>query len=54
MSLPGWNGISFAMPSQNMYGRSSTRPTSRTTAFAAIVPNVAICDTESAPYLFFT
>ena len=52
--LPGWNGISLAMPSTNEYGRSSTRPTSRTAAFAASVPNVAICDTDSAPYLFFT
>ena len=26
-------------------GRSSTRPTSRTTALAAMVPKVAICDT---------
>jgi hypothetical protein len=41
-------------PSQKRYGRSSTRPTSRTAAFAAIVPNVAICDTDSAPYFFFT
>ena len=41
------------MPSQKRYGRSSTRPTSRTAAFAAIVPKVAICDTESAPYFFF-
>ena len=54
MSLPGWNGISFAMPSQKLYGRSSTRPTSRTAAFAAIVPNVAICDTLSAPYFCLT
>jgi hypothetical protein len=52
--LPGWNGISLAMASQKRYGRSSTRPTSRTAAFAAIVPNVAICDTDSAPYFFFT
>jgi hypothetical protein len=44
----------LAIPSQNMYGRSSTRPTSRTAAFAAMVPNVAICDTDSAPYFFFT
>jgi hypothetical protein len=52
--LPGWNGISFAMPSQKRYGRSSTRPTSRTAALAAIVPKVAICATDSAPYFFFT
>ena len=31
-----------------------TRPTSRTTAFAAIVPKVAICDTDSAPYFCLT
>ena len=29
----------------------STRPTSRTTALAAIVPKVAICETLCAPYL---
>ncbi len=29
---------------------ASTRPTSRTTAFAAMVPKVTICDTLSAPY----
>ena len=52
--LPGWKGISLAMPSTKPYGRSSTRPTSRTAAFAAIVPNVAICDTLSVPYLCLT
>ena len=30
-------------------GSASTRPASRTTAFAAIVPKVMICDTRSGP-----
>ena len=33
---------------------SSTRPTSRTTAFAAMVPKVAICETLSSPYFLRT
>ena len=31
-------GTSFATPSTKPYGKPSTRPASRTTAFAAIVP----------------
>ncbi len=31
-----------------------TRPTSRTTARAAIVPKVAICETDCAPYFCLT
>ena len=33
---------------------SITRPTSRTTAFAFMVPNVMICATLSRPYFFVT
>ena len=41
--------MSFAIMSTKGNGRPSTRPTSRTTAFAAIVPKVMICDTRSDP-----
>ena len=47
-------GIIFAMVSQKLYGRSITRPTSRITPFAASVPNVTICETQSLPYFFTT
>ena len=47
-------GISFATLSTSAYGMFSTRPTSRTTAFAFIVPNVMICATFSRPYLRMT
>ncbi len=50
----GLCGISFDSVSHFVYGRSSTRPASRTTAFAPSVPKVAICDTASWPYLRFT
>jgi hypothetical protein len=36
--MPISNGISFAMRSTYPYGKPSARPTSRTTARAAIVP----------------
>ena len=44
-------GIVFATLSTRPYGSPSTRPTSRTTDFAAIVPKVMICATLSSPYL---
>ena len=47
-------GIIFAIVSQKLYGRSITRPTSRITPFAASVPNVTICETQSLPYFFTT
>ena len=43
-------GISLATLSTSANGISITRPTSRTTAFAFIVPNVMICATFSRPY----
>src|SRR5882757_7317910 len=50
----GLCGISLDSRSHFEYGKSSTRPTSRTTAFAPSVPNVAICATACAPYLCLT
>ena len=47
-------GICLATLSTSANGISSTRPTSRTTAFAFIVPNVMICATFSRPYLRVT
>ena len=47
-------GTIFAMLSTNAYGRSMTRPTSRMTPRAAIVPKVTICTTRSAPYFLPT
>ena len=47
-------GICLAIRSTSAYGMSSARPTSRTTAFAFIVPNVMICATFSRPYLRVT
>ena len=44
----------MATRSTSAYGMSITRPTSRTTAFAFIVPNVMICATFSRPYLRVT
>ncbi|OIQ64658.1 hypothetical protein GALL_537900 [mine drainage metagenome] len=52
--MPSSLGISLAMPSTKLNGRSSTRPTSRITALAAMVPKVAICDTASRPYFCLT
>ena len=52
--FPGAVGISLEIPSQNMYGKSRARPTSRTTALAVIVPKVAICETASEPYFWRT
>ena len=43
-------GICLAMRSTSAYGMSMTRPTSRMTAFAFMVPNVMICETFSRPY----
>jgi hypothetical protein len=48
---PGPPGIAFAILSTNAKLCPSTRPTSRTTDRAAIVPNVMICATFSSPYL---
>ena len=47
--MPISNGTCFAIRSTNPYGWPSTRPVSRMTAFAAIVPKVMICDTRSRP-----
>ena len=47
-------GISLAILSTSAYGIRITRPTSFTAALAAIVPNVIICDTFSAPYFSVT
>ena len=47
-------GISLATLSTSANGMSSTRPTSRTTAFAFIVPKVMIWATFSRPYLRVT
>ena len=52
--MPNSNGTSFANLSTKLYGKSNTRPTSRITAFAAIVPKVTICETLSSPYFCFT
>jgi len=46
--------MSFATRSTSLMGISITRPTSRTTAFAFIVPNVMICATFSRPYFSVT
>ncbi len=43
-------GIIFEMESTYAYGKSITRPTSRITALAAIVPKVTIWATQSIPY----
>ena len=42
-------GMQFATTSTSEYDIPSARPTSRTTARAAIVPNVTICATWSSP-----
>ena len=47
-------GICLATLSTSANGISSTRPTSRTTAFAFIVPNVMIWATFSRPYFRVT
>ena len=52
--IPGANGIIFDILSPNAYGLPIALATSLTTALAAIVPNVAICDTASLPYLLLT
>ena len=54
MVIPMLYGISFATLSHTLYGTSITLPTSRTAAFAAIVPKVTICATWSAPYFSIT
>ena len=46
--------MSFATLSTSPKGISSTRPTSRTTAFAFMVPNVMIWATFSRPYFRVT
>ncbi len=50
----GLCGISLESTSHLVYGRSSTRPASRTTALAPSVPKVAIWLTAWAPYLRLT
>ncbi len=47
--IPTSNGINFESRSARPYGFPWTRATSRTTAFAAMVPNVAIWLTDSWP-----
>ena len=47
-------GIILAIRSTSAYGIPSTRPTSRTTARAAMVPKVMIWQTLSLPYLSMT
>ncbi len=42
------------MRSTSAYGMSMTRPTSRITAFAFMVPKVMICETFSRPYFSVT
>src|SRR5437660_460623 len=49
--MPSVVGIIFAKRSTSPYGMSIARPTSFTAAFAAMVPNVMICETFSRPYL---
>ena len=44
-------GTSLASRSTSAYGTRSTRPTSRSTARAAMVPKVMICATCPSPYL---
>ncbi len=51
---PGPEGINFATRSTSGSGTASARPASRTAARAAIVPNVTICATRSAPYFSVT
>ena len=52
--MSSWFGISLATRSTSEIGISMTRPTSRTTARAFIVPNVMICATFSRPYFAVT
>ena len=52
--MSSWLGISLATWSTSEIGISITRPTSRTTARAFIVPNVMICATFSRPYFSVT
>ena len=52
--IPGANGIILEILSPTAYGLPRALATSLTTALAAIVPNVAICDTASEPYLLLT
>src|ERR1051326_2939718 len=47
-------GMVFATVPTRPYDRPRTRPTSRTTDFAAIVPKVMICATLSSPYFLRT
>ncbi len=51
-SAPGPLGTFFASASTSFSGTSSTRPTSRITARAAMVPNVTIWLTRSRPPYF--
>ena len=52
--MPRSAGTILAMRSLSAKERSSTRDTSRTTAFAFIVPKVMICATFSRPYFWVT
>ena len=50
----GPSGTILAILSTSLYGIFSTRPTSRITALAFIVPKVMICPTLSRPYFSAT
>ena len=52
--IPGANGIILEILSPSAYGLPIALATSLTTALAAIVPKVAICDTAPDPYLLLT
>ena len=52
--MPGAKGIIFEILSPKAYGLPRALATSLTTALAAIVPNVAICETAPEPYLLLT
>ena len=52
--IPGANGIILEILSPKAYGLPRALATSLTTALAAIVPKVAICETASLPYFLLT
>ena len=52
--MPGAKGIIFEILSPRAYGFPSALATSLTTALAAIVPKVAICETAPDPYFLLT
>ena len=52
--IPGAKGIIFEILSPRAYGLPNALATSLTTALAAIVPKVAICETAPSPYFLLT